>query len=243
MGHVVIRGQTARDQVFKMLKDGSSLDEAAQATGFSRDYVRQLGVRVGIRFPRGKYKTNKSDRIKKIVALYKAGNSPTEIADHLDKSISTVYLALKEGGTPAGAQRKRKKEKIVKNEFRVCKECGAVFYCAEWSNQIFCCKPCEKENNRRRNDPVRRARKYKATIDGDITLESVVEKEKGVCYLCGGKIDWSDYKIVNGKKCACGRYPTIEHVVALCNGGAHSWENIRLAHFRCNASKGVGAVG
>lgn len=243
MGYVVRRGQAVRDQAVKMLKDGSSISEAAQATGYSRDYVRQLGAKEGIRFLRGKYKTNRGDRIRNIVTLYKSGNSPTEIADSLDRSLTTVYSALREAGVSAREQKKLKKIKIVKNEFRVCKECGAVFYCAEWSNQIFCCKPCEKENNHRRNDPVRRARKYKATIDGDITLESVVEKEKGVCYLCGGKIDWSDYKIVNGKKCACGRYPTIEHVVALCNGGAHSWENIRLAHFRCNASKGVGAVG
>lgn len=32
------------------------------------------------------------------------------------------------------------------------------------------------------------------------------------------------------------------HVIALSRGGLHSYENVRLAHWICNARKGAGEV-
>lgn len=31
---------------------------------------------------------------------------------------------------------------------------------------------------------------------------------------------------------------TVEHVIPLCKGGTHTWDNVRPAHASCNFSKG-----
>lgn len=72
-------------------------------------------------------------------------------------------------------------------------------------------------------------------IDADITLKKLFKRDNGVCYLCGEKCDWSDR---NADKNAIGpRYPSIDHVFPVSKGGLHSWDNIKLAHIGCNASK------
>lgn len=32
-------------------------------------------------------------------------------------------------------------------------------------------------------------------------------------------------------------YPTIDHIVAMANGGGHTWDNVQLAHAICNSYK------
>lgn len=32
---------------------------------------------------------------------------------------------------------------------------------------------------------------------------------------------------------------TVEHVIPLCQGGAHTWDNTRPAHAKCNWAKGA----
>ena len=32
-------------------------------------------------------------------------------------------------------------------------------------------------------------------------------------------------------------YPSIDHIIPVSRGGLHSWDNVRLAHFLCNAVK------
>lgn len=237
MGKNIIRGKSVQEQAVEILRNGGTLDDAAQATGFCRNYVRQLGVKEGIRFQRGKYK-KKTTRRDLILDLYKQGTKPQEIAVKIGaKSPTTVYRALHECGIYH-----TKTIKHSCNEFRICKECGSVFTCNEKSNKRFCSEKCQKAENHRRNDSVRRARKRNALVDDDITLDKIVLRDNGICQLCGKKVDWNDYTVVKGKRCSFGRYPTIDHKVALANGGLHSWNNVQLAHFSCNSSKGVKKV-
>lgn len=70
-------------------------------------------------------------------------------------------------------------------------------------------------------------------MDKDITLEALYRRDSGVCYLCGGQCDWSDRDgTITG-----GSYPSIDHIIPISRGGFHSWDNVRLAHFECNAKK------
>lgn len=243
MGRNIIRGALVRKQVIDILNSGGSIAEAASVTGFTPNYVRQLGVKNGIRFPRPKiYHTDRSKKNKRIADLYAQGYSSKEIVDLLGyKSVTTVHVALRESHVPI--RKKKHRVNTVQIEFRTCDECNALFFCSEHSNQRFCSSSCQRSAGHRRNDSIRRARKYNALIDRDITLEAVAEKDNDICYLCGEKVDWFDYKIIGGKKCALGDYPSIDHVLALSKGGNHSWDNVRLAHCKCNASKGVDAVG
>lgn len=239
MSRVVRRGPEARQKVIDILRSGGSLDDAAAETGYGKDYCRQIGAKVGIRFERGHYKTSKQEKYNKIAELYRKGYDPQQIADLLGyKSTSSIYEALRYKRI-----KKRRNISLSVYEIRVCPECNTAFCCHERHNQRFCSTTCERTHSHKINDQNRRARKTDALVDLNITLEEVAKRDRDICYLCGEKVDWSDYKIVNEKKCSLGRYPSIEHVIALNNGGKHSWDNVRLAHISCNAKKGVKAVG
>ena len=100
MGKVVVRGAEVRQQVIDILKNGGSLDDAASVTGFTRNYVRQIGAKNGIRFKRGtygKHQTSKYDR-DTILELYKAGKKVKDIADVLGICETTVYRSVKAAG-------------------------------------------------------------------------------------------------------------------------------------------------
>lgn len=118
--------------------------------------------------------------------------------------------------------------------FKVCAECGELFYPKNINN--VCCSPkCSKKRNNRKKDTRINSGN---TIDKDITLTKLYERDKGVCYLCGSRCDWNDKQINEYGATIVGEtYPTIEHVVPLCDGGMHSWSNIKLACHKCNSFK------
>lgn len=76
-----------------------------------------------------------------------------------------------------------------------------------------------------------------ALVDKDITVKRLYELEGGICYLCGEPTDFNDYEIRNGSMVTGNRYPSIDHVIPLSKGGTHAWDNVRLAHRRCNILK------
>ena len=115
----------------------------------------------------------------------------------------------------------------------VCARCGKQFIATK-KNQLYCSSTCSRSVKwQRRNDSKR------ANGDADlITLREVWERDGGRCYLCGKQTDWYDYRTVNGWWIAGMRYPTRDHVIAIHNGGTHTWDNVRLACFGCNSKKG-----
>lgn len=79
-----------------------------------------------------------------------------------------------------------------------------------------------------------RAIAYGADYDPDITLERIIERDKGICGICGKPVDMAD---IRGN--TIGRYyPTIDHIKPMSKGGGHVWGNVRLAHMICNSRKG-----
>ena len=76
--------------------------------------------------------------------------------------------------------------------------------------------------------------------DNDITIKKLFERDKGICYLCGGNCDWNSKHVSsNGTIVVDSYYPTIDHVIPLSKDGTHQWKNVRLAHFICNTAKGA----
>jgi 5-methylcytosine-specific restriction endonuclease McrA len=51
----------------------------------------------------------------------------------------------------------------------------------------------------------------------------VLERDDGLCGICGEDVDPMDFDI--------------DHVVAIADGGEHSYENVQLAHSSCNSRK------
>lgn len=61
--------------------------------------------------------------------------------------------------------------------------------------------------------------------------------------VCGQKCDYADFEERVSKNgyhyiLVGGEYPSIDHVVPLSKGGTHTWDNVHLAHKRCNMVKG-----
>ncbi|WP_425608698.1 HNH endonuclease [Streptomyces albipurpureus] len=57
------------------------------------------------------------------------------------------------------------------------------------------------------------------------------QRDDWCCHLCGEDIDRD---VVAPAPLA----PTLDHVVPIARGGAHTMINLRAAHFRCNSAKG-----
>lgn len=123
-----------------------------------------------------------------------------------------------------------------RKEKRECAICGTLFVCLNEESRKTCSHECsQKYKHKRQNRRI----PPKQLIDKDITLEKLYKRDRGICYICGLECNWEDYKKVDGTFICGPLYPSIEHTVPLAKGGLHSWENVRLAHFRCNWIKGV----
>lgn len=73
--------------------------------------------------------------------------------------------------------------------------------------------------------------------DRDITLRAVYDLAGGQCKLCGGMCDYDDYVIRDDVTIVGNWYPSIDHIIPLSLGGTHTWDNVQLAHKRCNSAK------
>ena len=170
MGKVIRRGAEVRQQVLDILRAGGSLDDAAMATGFCRNYVRQIGAKNGIRFKRGAYGPHdktKYDR-DRIIELHNSGKKVNEITELLSISATTVYKALHS----AGIWHQPKKQQNIAYIMRFCPECNTAFLCDPRGNKIFCSYVCSRANEHKRNDATRRARKRSAVISRSLILST-----------------------------------------------------------------------
>ena len=124
---------------------------------------------------------------------------------------------------------KRQREPIKK----VCRQCGAE-YITNYSKSVYCSRECARKHGNTWSD--KRITKDKR-IDNGINVRSLYKRDKGVCWICGQQCDLTDYTTRNGSFIAGDWYPSVDHVQAICDGGEHSWQNVRLAHRICNTRR------
>lgn len=126
---------------------------------------------------------------------------------------------------------KRKMNSRTKHNIK-CKECSSFFVTTD-NRKRYCSKECKNKFKNRTNELSRRIMiKNNGSIDRDISIERLLKRDGHYCYICNEKMDSElntndDY------------YPSIEHVKALANGGTHTWNNVKLAHRKCNWEKGI----
>jgi 5-methylcytosine-specific restriction endonuclease McrA len=65
----------------------------------------------------------------------------------------------------------------------------------------------------------------------DIVHLEVFERDNWICHLCTQQID----PRLRGD---AWMRATIDHVIPLCRGGSHTWDNVKAAHWKCNMQKG-----
>lgn len=80
---------------------------------------------------------------------------------------------------------------------------------------------------------ARRARKRDAFVEV-VVPRQVYERDNWTCHICELKISKATSNVWPRPTS-----PTVDHVVALANGGEHSYANCKTAHLRCNLSKGA----
>lgn len=120
---------------------------------------------------------------------------------------------------------------------RECKICGSLFYCLDKSSDKTCSHECSRKLRNKRRD---RRIPESQIIDKDITIEKLYKRDNGKCWICGGNCNFDDIAISKkGYPYPGDNYPEIEHVIPVSRGGLHAWDNVRLAHRKCNADKGV----
>lgn len=112
----------------------------------------------------------------------------------------------------------------------ICVECGK-HYTAHYPKSKYCSDACKRRKYKKR-------RRYKGiTIDSDISLFKLAERDHNQCQICGLFVNWDDY-IKTEATIICGdMYPSIDHIRPISLGGLHSWDNVQLAHRGCNTRK------
>ena len=123
---------------------------------------------------------------------------------------------------------------------RKCEVCGNSFITSDNHPRKTCGNElCVKEYRaiyRRKHGKLKRIPKEQR-VDKDITLAKLILRDGKRCWLCGELTDENDY-IVNEKGIMCGNnYPSIDHIIPISKGGLDAWDNVRVAHRRCNSIK------
>lgn len=141
----------------------------------------------------------------------------------------------------AEAKKRRMEEKLAKANRRyryACAQCGEEFV-AKRKGMKYCSNTCYKRAGYRKREVTRRLRcKNNGDADWDISIDKLIKRDGRACHICGKQINANDYTITDdGAFIAHGTYPSIDHVFPLSLGGTHTWDNVRLAHMKCNETK------
>jgi 5-methylcytosine-specific restriction endonuclease McrA len=64
----------------------------------------------------------------------------------------------------------------------------------------------------------------------NVSVKYLWKRDRGICGICGQKVrkkyKWPDI-----------RAASVDHIIALSNGGDHSYDNTQLSHLGCNIAK------
>ena len=128
---------------------------------------------------------------------------------------------------------------VQRREVAECEECETTFVRIH-KNSKYCSAGCSSRAHTRNKEFRRRKRLARnGRVDREITLSKVLRRHKGICSLCGGEVDESDFTYDGDGNFIVGReYPSIDHIKPISKGGTHTWDNVQLAHHYCNTLKG-----
>lgn len=138
--------------------------------------------------------------------------------------------------------------KNISSRIRECAHCGEM-HIRRRPYYRMCSAECETEYRQKAKEAYRQTETYKkirrasksrrrARMRGAGVVESidpiaVFENAKWVCHICGDKT------LKSKRGTTHDRAPELEHIVALANGGTHTWSNVACACRKCNIEKGA----
>lgn len=182
-----------------------------------------------------------------VISAYLRIGTQDGVKEELGISHTSVYRILKRNGIQATGRKHNggyefqtniTNEKLIEESKKLsCEEIAKKYDISPervWTRlRRLGIKPIKKWT---RNKILGRAKFYgcEESYDDEITIESVFDRDKGICKICGKPVDWNSK---NEKGHPLRLYPTIDHIVPFSKGGEHIWENVQLAHLGCNAKK------
>lgn len=130
----------------------------------------------------------------------------------------------------------------------LCKWCGNEFVPEYGSKRrSYCSENCSQsasDDIKKARERIRKGKTTRISSDGyyydPISLRRLWLRDGGVCQICGEKVDWKLKRA--GKNGPDPMSATRDHIIPIACGGEHTWENVRLAHFKCNWERGTGGV-
>lgn len=125
-----------------------------------------------------------------------------------------------------------------KAKHQICEYCGKEF---SGRKRKYCSDICMKKQSSATKSHIRRLRIQNKPHD-NIPLRKLEERDKCICWLCGGKTNRTDRIIHDCWYEAGPTHPSIDHVIPLAKGGTHTWNNVRLAHWKCNSLRGASLI-
>jgi len=152
-----------------------------------------------------------------------------KIEQEINKTLSELSKEIKD----IESRNKLFEDKV--DRIKECKVCGNIFIGTKRS--VCCSDICTKKYENRQRE-LRKRIKNKSKIEWNISLEKLIQRDEGICKICGRQVDINDYYYTDeGYFIAGESYPSIDHIIPLAKGGTHTWNNIQLAHRHCNAIK------
>ena len=97
----------------------------------------------------------------------------------------------------------------------------------------------DREHHYKHGTEREKMMRHNGPFDASVTLPALIERDNNICQLCGRECNSNDYEVRDGYFIAGNDYPSVDHIIPLANGGLHQWDNVQLAHRRCNSIKGA----
>lgn len=193
---------------------GESVRSISESYGRCGYTVRSVLHKYGISTPRYRQLDVEID-VDEAARLYKDGSTLHEIASMMGCSWMTIQRRLTDAGVDMHAQGCRYVDPMTTADKRLSEN---------------------KQAQKRRNAISKRPH------DGGsrgIRWGDIARRDHMRCQICGRMVDASDkWKSAGGRWCFGRAYPTVDHIIALYNGGTDTYDNVQLACKHCNSKKG-----
>ena len=230
--------------------NGLTVRSIAEMYGLQERYVSDMLKASGIEPDCGRYNKATTKYKTKATMLEQGKNAiETDLYNWKNKRRSVIEQSLCDITKQAGKAHKAL-ESISKYEPKIatCKHCGKqwVFwpdhrkkYGRVSNPPAYCSKKCNYKHFKTGTISDRLRKRGRSDERRDlITLDEVIKRDNGICYICGRKTSkedsWTD---ANGYHVCGPTYPTRDHVIPIAKGGTHTWDNVRLACRDCNSTK------
>jgi hypothetical protein len=147
----------------------------------------------------------------------------------------------KHGNTGTYCGEKCRPPPYVRRTQAVCRNCGAEFDRRDDGATLYMCgDDCQDEARtraKRAQRKKRRALERGAKVGVAIDPVAVFARDDWRCGICGRKTLKAKRGTIHP------RAPELDHIVALANGGSHTWANVQCSCRECNGRKGASDFG